>query len=122
MENATALLNSRKGTHVVRDKRADIEHYTDIYRLTDETARQVKLTIDPFAEIEELPDFKLTGMIYDNGRPYAVINDQVITTGEYIQKFRVLEVNDDFVKLSDGEYYIELKLYLPPSEELSPSP
>lgn len=129
MVDATALLNSRRGTSIRAEKPrdTDAQYYPHIYLLIDEASEQIQLTKDPFAKVEQLPDFKLTGMIHSDERPSAVINDQVVTTGEYIEGFQVLEIGNNFVKLSDGEFDIKLHLYSsepeePPSPADSPPP
>ncbi len=50
--------------------------------------------------------FKLSGVLYDQQRPLAIINDRVVEEGTFINGAKLLEIQTNFVKLSlDGEEF-----------------
>jgi hypothetical protein len=49
--------------------------------------------------LEEKELFKLSGIVQDESKPLAVINDRIVGPGEIVNGARVIEINDDSVKL-----------------------
>lgn len=121
IKDAASLLKTRKGTRDTTGDDGRSGQLSKLYRAIDEASLDAFLTRDPFAGIEQLPDFKLTGMVNSGGRPAAMINNEVVSAGDQINGFFVLEIGEDFVKLSDGEFDIDLQLYLP-MEPAAPEP
>jgi hypothetical protein len=119
-EKASTLLKSRKGTLTIPQTAENKEPFSEFYSQIKKAAGQTPLTKDPFAEVTELPDLQLTGIIYNDNIPYAVINEQVVAAGQIIDQFTVLKVGDNSVKLSDGEFSIDLELYMPMTESTPP--
>ena len=54
--------------------------------------------------------FVLNGILWDNERPQAIINNDIINLGDEIGGFKVITINEDSVVLNDGGNDIELKL------------
>jgi len=56
-------------------------------------------------------EIKLTGIMYTQAHPLAVINDNVWSEGEDIGKFRIVKIGKDFVKVASDnkEFTVKLK-------------
>lgn len=52
----------------------------------------------------------LSGIIWDNERPTAIINDKIVSTGANIAGYTVIEIKSDKVILSDGSRDFEIKV------------
>lgn len=55
-------------------------------------------------------ELSLTGILWDPKRPQALINDKVCKSGDVINGYQVLEIQQSKVILSDGSKQLELKL------------
>lgn len=55
-------------------------------------------------------DLNLTGIIFDDKNPQALINDKIAGVGAIVSGWRILEIKPSKVILSDGTNKIELKL------------
>jgi len=60
---------------------------------------------------EEVVDLKLTGIVWDDKRPQALINDNVVQEGSSVGQFKVIKIYKDKVKLGSaiGDFEIKLK-------------
>ena len=57
-----------------------------------------------------LIDLKLTGIIWDNKKPQALINGAIVSEGDSIGNFRVLKILKDKVKMASDGTYFEIRL------------
>ncbi len=55
-------------------------------------------------------DFHLSGIVYDQKRPLAIINDRIVVEGALIDSARLLEIQPDYVRLSLEGKEIRLKV------------
>jgi len=55
-------------------------------------------------------DFVLNGIMWDEETPQAIINGNVVSPGQTIGTFKVTEIQQETVVLSDGTTHLELKL------------
>jgi hypothetical protein len=54
------------------------------------------------------PELKLSGIVYDSERPYAIVNDRVLSKGDSIAGATLVEINRDSVRFSFGGEEFEL--------------
>ena len=77
----------------------------------------------PKVEIKrEQKVFKLDGISYFEGVPYAVINDEVYKVGDLINNHSVYEIKDDYVVLKHRFTGAIRELYLKPFDIPIPKP
>lgn len=55
-------------------------------------------------------DLKLSGILWDEKNPQAIINEKVVKQGDLVGNCLVIKINNDCVILSDGEKELELRL------------
>lgn len=56
-------------------------------------------------------DLKLTGIVWDEKKPQALINDLIVKEGDSVGHFRVIKIFKDKVQLvSDNGVYFEIRL------------
>ena len=68
---------------------------------------------DPFARgpaVVGVAGLALTGIIWDQAAPMAIINGEVMQLGQEIDGYRLLEIKPDRVWLSDGDNLFQLLL------------
>ena len=60
---------------------------------------------------QDLPALKLNGIVYDNERPYAIVNNKVLSKGDMIDGAKLIEINRESVKFvfNDEEFEISSK-------------
>jgi hypothetical protein len=58
----------------------------------------------------EEPDLVLKGTIVGGGRPLAIIDDQFVSHGDWIDEYRVIRISKKGVLLDSGKYQIELEI------------
>ena len=60
---------------------------------------------------EKAPVFNLKGILYDNRRPLAIINNRIVGKGALINGAQILDIQPDYVKLSlkEEEFTLEIK-------------
>ncbi len=68
---------------------------------------------DPFSDKIYLSekgeiDLKLSGILWDEKNPSAIISDKVVTEGDTIGKYTVLKIKEERVILNDGIKNVEL--------------
>ena len=56
-------------------------------------------------------DLKLTGILWDEDNPQAIINDEIREKGDKVGKFKIIEILPEKVIVSDGTEKFELKIY-----------
>ncbi len=56
-------------------------------------------------------DLKLTGILWDEDNPQAIINDEIREKGQKVGKFQIIEILPEEVIISDGTEKFELKIY-----------
>ncbi|MFH1045988.1 MAG: hypothetical protein V1727_03390 [Candidatus Omnitrophota bacterium] len=56
-------------------------------------------------------NFQLSGIVYDQKRPLAIINSRIVGEGNLVDGARLLEIQPNFVKLSykDAEFNLKIK-------------
>ena len=60
---------------------------------------------DPFtrgAQIGETGELKLSGILWDPNGPMAIINGEMHHAGELLEGYRIIEITQDHVSVSDG--------------------
>ena len=50
----------------------------------------------------------LSGILWDPKKPIAILNDQMVSVGDDVEDYQVLEIRSDRVLLSDGTETIQL--------------
>lgn len=56
-------------------------------------------------------DLKLSGILWDEENPQAIINEKIVKQGDLIEnRLLVVKINNDCVILSDGEKELKLRL------------
>lgn len=68
---------------------------------------------DPFSDKIYLSekgeiDLKLSGILWDEKNPSAIISDKVVTEGDTVGKYTVLKIKEERVILNDGIKNVEL--------------
>ena len=56
------------------------------------------------------PSFNLSGIVYDQDRPLAIINNRVVEQGALISGAELMEIQPNYVKLLHQEKEITLKV------------
>lgn len=55
-------------------------------------------------------DLRLTGIVWDDKRPQALINGAIVQEGDAIGNFRVLKIFKDKIKMASDGTYFEIRL------------
>ena len=63
---------------------------------------------NPFLLGAQPVEMVLQGIIWDPVTPQALINDQIVGVGDWVQKMQVIDIQNQKVILSDGTKTIEL--------------
>ncbi|MFH1354972.1 MAG: hypothetical protein ABIH19_02355 [Candidatus Omnitrophota bacterium] len=63
-----------------------------------------------YSSVEKTSGVELSGIIWDEETPMAVINDKILLVGESIGQNTVLSIEKEKVTLSDGSKNTELRL------------
>lgn len=70
---------------------------------------------DPFVLNPQKPikkgEFLLTAVIWDELKPHAIINNEVVVAGQEIDEYRVIKINKDNVVLQKGDQELTIRLY-----------
>jgi len=74
--------------------------------------QKVKWERNPFVQggYGVLGGFDLMGIFWDAGQAYAIINNEVLKAGDAINDYRIIQVEQKTVTLTDGEEYFTLEL------------
>jgi len=89
-----------------------------VYSLWEESTRDMELEKDPFSwastdgaeEKKERGNFKLEGILWEDARPTAIINGDVVAVGDSISGAKVIRIEKDDVILNNGVSDIKLSL------------
>jgi hypothetical protein len=54
--------------------------------------------------------FRLSGILYDNQKPMAIINNRIVEEGSLINGARLLEIQPNYVRLSLKGEELQLKI------------
>ena len=67
---------------------------------------------DPFTRgaIGEVSGLTLSGVLWDANQPIAIINGQMVHVGEELEGYRVTEITQDHVSVTDGPQTFQLKI------------
>lgn len=84
MQNMQAMFLKQASSFVVGEQKADALHSNS----------------QPIKPRDEKPPFKLSGIVQDENKPLAVINDMIVAAGETINDATVVNINDDSVGLN----------------------
>jgi hypothetical protein len=88
----------------------------NLYQRLDEKTKDLELVRDPFSAAPiikaQTPSagLKLNGIVWDEERPQAIINDEVYMIGESIDQVIIVDIQKDKVVLNDGTKIFELNL------------
>ncbi len=58
----------------------------------------------------KVSDFRLSGILYDNQKPMAIINNRIVEEGTLINGAQLLEIQPDYVRLSLKGEELQLKI------------
>lgn len=113
MLKAEAPLSSQVETSPAIGKQADIADFFELEEKLKGTRPKLDYTRDPFqfqprkaAGKVGIDRLSLTGIIYDQESPVAVINDTIVHKGEEIEGALILEIKSNSVVLEkDGKSY-----------------
>jgi hypothetical protein len=81
--------------------------------LLKEETRKLSLKADPFTGASLLPSTsgpQLSGILWEEGRPLAIINGQIVSQGDRVGSKIVAAIEKDRVILSDGSQNSEILL------------
>ena len=86
-----------------------------LYAILEEQARNLEFKRDPFfkqpiATSESVKELHLSGILWDDLNPTAIINDTIVTVGSQIEGKKVLDIQKNKVILIEGEQKTELIL------------
>lgn len=88
----------------------------DLYNLLEKHAQSIELKRDPFTAApiiikkETQSGIELTGILWDKEKPLAVIDGKIVKEGQRVGDKTVMEIKQDRVILSDGEFFSEVRL------------
>lgn len=88
----------------------------DLYNLLEKDSQLIELKRDPFTaspiiiKKETQSGIELTGILWDKEKPLAVIDGKIVKEGQRVGDKTVMEIKQDRVILSDGEFFSEVKL------------
>ena len=83
-------------------------------------------TRDPFTPPQALAtsikavNLTLKGILWDENRPKAIVNEKTVLEGDTIYGYTVVEIKQHSVILKTGEKSIELQVFRPVSTEITP--
>ncbi|MBL7151294.1 MAG: hypothetical protein ISS89_01710 [Candidatus Omnitrophica bacterium] len=89
------------------------------YQIQEEEGQKLELKRDPFAAIApvvaksqaaEASSITLSGILWDENNPLAIINNKVVKKADSVSGCRVIEIKRNSVVLNDGTRDFELKL------------
>ncbi len=73
-----------------------------------EETRQASAPVSPSKNAPDLPTLNLSGIVYDNERPYAIVNNKVLSKGDMIEGATLIEINRASVKFVFNDKEFEL--------------
>ena len=82
----------------------------NLYQNLEDDVKDLVLARDPFALSLSRGGLRLSGIIWSEDNPQAIINDIMVKAGDSIDKNKVVRILEDKVILSDGNGDFELKI------------
>lgn len=73
-----------------------------------EETRQAPAPVSLPKTAPDFPNLKLSGIVYDNERPYAIVNDKVLSKGDMVEGATLIEINRESVKFIFNDKELEL--------------
>lgn len=89
------------------------------YQLQEEESQSLELKRDPFSamapavtksQAAEASSITLSGILWDENNPLAIINNKVVKKADSVSGCRVVEIKQESVVLNDGTRDFEFKL------------
>jgi hypothetical protein len=74
---------------------------------------ELKWSRDPFtlgSTGGEIGSLALSGILWDATQPIAIINGSMVQVGEEVDGYRIVEISQDHVSLSDGAETFQLRI------------
>jgi hypothetical protein len=59
---------------------------------------------------EDAVELRLTGILWDDVKPQAIINGDVVQEGNFIGHFKIIKIHKDWVQVGSGSSFLELKM------------
>jgi len=87
-----------------------------LYLALEEEAGKLKLERDPFFKQpivlagDSSHGLRLSGIVWDETRPTAIINDEILAVGDQIAGYKVVIINKNKVIVSNGQQNVELNI------------
>ena len=87
-----------------------------LFLALEEEAQNIKLSRDPFSRQpivfsgDSAHGLNLSGIAWDELKPTAIINDEILAVGDQVAGKRIVEIKKDKVILTDGQQSFELKI------------
>lgn len=114
----TKNIQDLKPSDLVKKIKVSFGKGKPVYSLWEESTRDMKLEKDPFSQMptdggeekKEQGNFKLEGILWDDVRPTAIINGDVVAVGDSILGTKVIRIEKDSVILNNGVSDIKLSL------------
>jgi len=88
----------------------------NLYNALEEQAKPLELKRDPFMAVPIVSEktlqsgVDLTGIIWDENKPLAIIDGEIVKKGSNVNGKTIVEIKKDRVILSDGKIFTELRL------------
>jgi hypothetical protein len=89
-----------------------------LYNTLEQEAKSIELKRDPFTSTPIINErnmqsgFALTGILWDEVKPLAIIDGEVVKKGDKVGSKVIVDIKEDRVILSDGQEFFEVKLEL----------
>jgi len=87
-----------------------------LFLALQEEAKNIKLNRDPFfrqpivSSDDSAQGLNLSGIAWDELKPTAIINDEILAVGDQVAGKRIVEIEKDKVILTDGQQNFELRI------------
>lgn len=72
-------------------------------------------------QVTETDQLVLQGIFWDEANPKAVLNDKMLSKGDTLGNYKVMEIKPGSVVLRTGEKNIEIRVFQPISSKTAPS-
>lgn len=110
-EEGREAANEAEGRRVVRPAaREAVVGDKNLYQNLENEVKDMVLARDPFALSLSRGGLRLSGIIWSEENPQAIINDIMVKAGDNIDKNEVIRILENKVILNDGNGEFELKI------------